>query len=272
MKIHTIKVANKKTVKIFSFLDEKIGRDKYEIFEKIANKIPEINGRYCGYRSKEHLKYHLDWIIFGHGFKKIRQKKINEIEIVTVMNEVLSLCSDIINNSTYIFVFPNSYEEVIKKMNGVSGYNPYRNVVSISLYKTRKWKNSLKETIVHELAHASSFIIYSSKNTTLGEALILEGIAEHFRESKLGKNKSPWIKAISRNKILNILRELKLKLNWRDDYILHGEIFFGTGKYPNWVGYSIGYYLVGKYLKKQKNINWKKIIKTPPKKILREVV
>lgn len=270
MKKYTIKINDIKTARVFSFLDEKIGNDKYRTIEKIANKIPKIKGRHGGFAKKEYLKYNLDWLVFGHDFKKIKQKKVNEKRLVNTIKEILDLCSDIVNKKIYIFIFPNSDYRSIKKLDGISGFNPYKNAISIALYKTKRWKKALKETIAHETAHASSCIVYASENTTLGDALVLEGIAEHFKEAKLGKGRAPWTKVITRNQIINIFKELKPKLNKKDDYFTHSEVFFGTGKYPHWAGYSIGYYLIQKYLKGQKNINWKRIIKMPPKEILKE--
>ncbi|MBT4651756.1 hypothetical protein HOC13_04525 [Candidatus Woesearchaeota archaeon] len=46
------------------------------------------------------------------------------------------------------------------------------------------------------------------------------------------------------------------------------EVFYGTGKYPNWTGYSIGYYLVEKYLENKQEVDWNKLLRKDPKEIL----
>ena len=68
-----------------------------------------------------------------------------------------------------------------------------------------------------------------------------------------------------------LFRLTKLEVNSKK-YKLYREVFFGTGKYPLWSGYTIGYYILKEYLKQQKEINWEKIIKTKPKVILKEYI
>jgi len=63
------------------------------------------------------------------------------------------------------------------------------------------------------------------------------------------------------------LAEIKPLLH-ENDFEKYSEVFFGTGKYPLWTGYSIGYFLVKKYLKKQKIIKWKEVLKVNPEEIL----
>jgi len=49
------------------------------------------------------------------------------------------------------------------------------------------------------------------------------------------------------------------------------QVFFGVkNKYPLWGGYAMGYYIINQYLKKFKILNWNKIVKINPKKILQE--
>ena len=74
---------------------------------------------------------------------------------------------------------------------------------------------------------------------------------------------------ISEKEILKIFNEIKNRLNSKNNKF-HKEVFYGTGKYPLWSGYAIGYYIVKEYLKKQKKVNWSKIIKTKPRVILNE--
>ena len=66
-----------------------------------------------------------------------------------------------------------------------------------------------------------------------------------------------------------LLEELKDKLDSEnfDDYI---EVFYGSGKYPNWSGYTIGYNLITKYLEGKENVNWNDLLRKNPKEILKE--
>ena len=89
---------------------------------------------------------------------------------------------------------------------------------------------------------------------TLFDNLIFEGLA-CVLEADFIKNKaekSLFIKTIlerSDEQNKEILAQVYNKLD-SDNYI-YNEIFFnGSDKLPRWAGYSLGYYLVKKYLKK----------------------
>jgi uncharacterized protein YjaZ len=55
------------------------------------------------------------------------------------------------------------------------------------------------------------------------------------------------------------------------DFGKYKEIFYGAGRYPNWMGYTIGYYLVKKYLEKHEEIDWKILLRKNPEEILSEI-
>ena len=69
---------------------------------------------------------------------------------------------------------------------------------------------------------------------------------------------------------MKIFYKLKDRLD-DDSFETYNEIFYGKGGYPLWAGYTIGYYLIEDYLKKQKDIDWKKMLRENPNKILKEI-
>ncbi|MEK6812896.1 MAG: DUF2268 domain-containing putative Zn-dependent protease, partial [Nanoarchaeota archaeon] len=121
------------------------------------------------------------------------------------------------------------------------------------------YKKALKETIVHEMAHIISDY-YGKK--TLKDALINEGLAEHFREHVIGGGKAQWVKSISRQSALEIFNKIRPYVNKKSDK-RYRDLFFGGKTYPLWSGYAVGYYLVENYLKKQNKLNWNKIFNKP---------
>jgi len=240
--------------------------NKKEFIKFILKDIPfdkEIG--YAGYKNKSALKKFLNWSIYGD--KKGNWENLNEKEIRKEINKVLFFCKSILENKKIkIFVFPTIDSFIIKKMDGVSGFSIWKNTIIINISSTKKWRKTLRETVCHELAHALA--LNFNKRKTIQDDLIFEGIAEHFREHFIGGGKAKWVRSIKRKQIKQILKDIKPFLKKRDNKI-YEELFFGSKKYPLWSGYAIGYYLVGSYLKKQKKINWKKIIKIPPKEIIK---
>ncbi len=272
MKILNIK--NRSKVIVFAFTDQlRDLEDKYKIVERLSDRIPKIRGiGYAGYNSKINLKFHIDWIIYGNDPINFKYKKIKSKTLLNITETLFGNCFDIVKNDRfYIFIFPTLSEFVIKKMGGSFGFNTNKSTITIGLYPAKNWKHNFKGTLAHELAHASVKKFHTLNKTTIGERLISEGIAENFRDAIVKGNSPPWTNSINKRQASLILKKLKPKMNSLDAD-LHNQVFHGTGKYPLWAGYTIGYYLVQDYLKKQETLDWKKIINTSPKKILKETI
>lgn len=273
MKNYKISGKNRKIiVEVFSYLDIPIKEDMWEIIKSLTNKVPynqEIG--YAGCKNKKWLKYTLERFIPGKQNSKGKFKIGEEdcFKVIEISKNTIRVCKGFINKKIYIFIFPTLDDFVLEKMNGVNGFCSWEQVILIFLNPVSGWETSLKETICHELAHAVS-PYYKGGNYTLGQGIILEGIAEHFRENVVGGKRAPWSNAIIKEQAIKIFKELKQNLESKD-WKLYQEVFFGKGKYPLWTGYSIGYYIVEDYLKKQKNINWKELLKMSPKKILEQI-
>ena len=115
-------------------------------------------------------------------------------------------------------------------------------------------KKATDNLISHELCHAARWGRNDEWIKSLFDCLIFEGLAcvleAEFVKDK--PEKSLFIKTIlectddENKKILDLLKD---KLD-SDEYN-YDEIFFnGNDKLPRWAGYSVGYYLVKKYLEK----------------------
>ena len=253
------------------FIYNNINNNKEELVESILKEVPYIKSiGYAGYLSKDALKKFLSWgIIKEENNAKI--KKIKEKESLKEIKKILNKFKDITKyeKKLYIFLFSTFESNIIKKLVGISGYCTWKNTIIIFIYPINGWNESLRETFGHELAHSLS--PYYHKENTIGEWLIFEGIAEHFREHFDKSGKSDIVKSISKIKSMKILNSIKSKLYIKNEE-LHTELFYGTGRYPLWSGYSIGYYIVENYLKKQKKINWNKIVEINPKIILKNKI
>lgn len=136
---------------------------------------------------------------------------------------------------------------------------------NIGGFGTDNWRKSLQNIVCHEFAHAVS-LNFNNRNT-IGDDVVFEGIAEHFREDLMGAGKSPWVQSISEKEAKQIFQEIKPKIKINSN-ALYRELFFGTGKFPLWSGYAIGYYLVGNYLNKCARKNWVEIFTKQPTEII----
>ena len=146
------------------------------------------------------------------------------------------------------------YDALIPE-DGVGGRTRTADFIEFAVNQEKATENLISEMLVHELCHAARW----GKNnewmmTSLFDGIISEGIATYF-EAEFIKNRNErtiFIKTIlgrsdeENEKILDQLRD-RLDSNEYDYY----EIFFtGNNKLPRWSGYSLGFYLVKKYLEK----------------------
>ncbi|WP_226934934.1 DUF2268 domain-containing putative Zn-dependent protease [Pseudogemmobacter faecipullorum] len=132
---------------------------------------------------------------------------------------------------------------------GHLGYAPERGLI----YVTADPENpalranpsqSLERMLAHELHHSSRWD-GPGYGKTLGEALVSEGLAGHFAQEAYGGEREPWEQLPA-----STLRPyfLKAQADWQSADYNHAEWFFGSQEFPAWLGYSLGYELVGRYL------------------------
>lgn len=103
----------------------------------------------------------------------------------------------------------------------------------------------VRRTIVHEVHHCLR-MAGPGYGATLGEALVSEGLAGQFVSHLFGTPPEPWESAVS---------DAELAANRPDPAALagtdhdHGAWFYGCGgRYPRWLGYTLGYRIVGNWL------------------------
>jgi uncharacterized protein YjaZ len=267
-----MKSIKREDFEIYSFLDNLKGNNAKKIINEIRNEVPFIkNIEYTGV-DKELLNETLERFILDYNednqFFEITKKE--QKKMLKISKGTLEELKKFSKSKKYLFIFPCFNKFTIESMNGLGGFCSSKNVILIFLNKNGKnWKRYLKETIYHEFAHSVSNF-YKGGEFSIGDGLIFEGLAEHFRENIIGGEHAPYSKALSIDEIKKYLNKLKPKLNSMD-LDLYMEVFFGVGEYPNWTGYSIGYYLIEKYLKEKKEVNWNKLLRENPKEILNKL-
>lgn len=148
----------------------------------------------------------------------------------------------------------NRLHDIVIPEDGVGGYTKTSDFIEFAINEEKATENLISEMIAHELCHAARWGKNDERIITLFDGMISEGIATHLEAEfvKDREEKTVFIKTIlerSDNENKKILEELRDQLD--SNYYDYYTIFFnGNDKLPRWSGYSLGYYLVKKYLEK----------------------
>jgi len=172
----------------------------------------------------------------------------------------------------YIFVNPYITAETDSVFEGVMAQAPYSCVVHLFVNIFEYSKKSLENTIAHELNHTVYYYYHFDdfNDYTLLDEIVIEGLAENFREQFFDPKITKWAGALSKQEALTILKESQDILLSRDKKLIK-DFLFGNDKYSKWTGYSVGYWLVKEYLHSHKDLSWEKIMKIRPKELLKTI-
>ena len=135
---------------------------------------------------------------------------------------------------------------------GVGGYTPDANTVFLYIDTDyQHLESSIETQVLRILAHESHHCLRwrdPGYGKTLFEAMISEGLADHFDLEVTGKMPQPWSIALRDDKLQEM--EEKAKPSYWTEYD-HPLWFYGSNanEIPNWTGYSLGFKFVGEYLK-----------------------
>jgi uncharacterized protein YjaZ len=148
----------------------------------------------------------------------------------------------------------NRLYDIIIPEDGVGGRTRTSDFIEFAINEEKATKNLISEMVAHELCHAARWGKNDEWINSLFDGIISEGIATYLEAEfvKDRKEKTVFIETIlertddENKKILEKLRD-QLESNYYD----YDTIFFnGNDELPRWSGYSLGYYLVKKYLEK----------------------
>lgn len=128
------------------------------------------------------------------------------------------------------------------------GFNPSAWEVEVAIRRNaseEEIKNDFIAVLAHEIHHAKRRRSVGYGETLL-EAIISEGLADHFALEITGSDPYPWSVALPESELAEWTTEAKEV--WHDPYN-HNVWFFGAdGRVPYWAGYSIGFHLVEEFL------------------------
>ena len=105
---------------------------------------------------------------------------------------------------------------------------------------------ALQRQVVHEITHCLRFARIGYDHN-LGDALVSEGLCGHFTHECLGTPPEAWETALSTAQLAEWLPRARAAADGAFD---RGAWFFGrgAGAAPGWAGYTLGFFLVGRYL------------------------
>lgn len=123
---------------------------------------------------------------------------------------------------------------------------------------------TLHRQIIHEVHHCLR-MAGPGYGWTLGDALVSEGLAGQFVHHLLGSEPEPWERAVTYDE----LQETRVDLpTLNSTHYNHSEWFFGFGAHPRWLGYTLGFEMVGQYLAGAGEIDASTWINIPAKTII----
>jgi uncharacterized protein YjaZ len=191
--------------------------------------------------------------------------------ITLVINDALTQAATrlpILRRPVRAFVFPWMPSSKLSiELGGVNAIAVHESVMHIYLDLERYTERSLLETVVHEYTHLAYYQHRPKRKYTLLEHILMEGIAERFREEVVGGEPAPWATALSSRRVVELVRSLA-SLYASTSKTLANEVLYGSEKYPRWAGYAIGYQLVGSFRKINPSLSWLSIITTAPRLFL----
>jgi uncharacterized protein YjaZ len=155
--------------------------------------------------------------------------------------------------SVPIYIFPSDKTNPIisKEYNGKSGL-AFNDKLFLFLSEQSS-KQEIQALFTHEYNHVCRLKKYKKqeKDYTLGDSIILEGLAENAVKERYGREYlAPYISYYSDVQLERMWNKiLKPKINVKKSSKEHDILLFGQKFLPAMVGYCMGYHIVSKKLK-----------------------
>jgi hypothetical protein len=254
-------------VKITFHFPKFSGENKRAFIEAVIASVPfDSKIGYAGFSYKKYLRKEFEQR-YSHSDIKAYQpltltqkKKIKRILLATAkaFSQLLPPSSGPV--SVFIFPWFGPFDNYDKAMGFSTGFCPYKNSILIFLAPQLFMYQSLKGSLAHEYNHAI-FLNHHDMQQTLLEAMVFEGLAENFEEEVVGAGPASYASLMTRKTAMKILDSMTSHSLRSKSYNLYKHVFFGGKKYKKWTGYSIGYWIVKTFKKKNPNLSWQEIMK-----------
>jgi len=148
---------------------------------------------------------------------------------------------------------------------GIGGFAPDGSTVEISIDAAFPGlegilADRLSFTVAHELHHVARWR-GPGYGSTLLEAMVSEGLADHFGVELLGASPQPWSSAFPEGRTEELLDRARPLFDSGYD---HPAWFFGTDPtLPRWTGYTLGFRLVERHKRANPGATAVSLVNTP---------
>ncbi len=248
-------------------------KNKRALIGSIMKEMRKDGGiKYAGYLKESELQKDLSRHIGAHSLSRYQPLSVRRKGIISKdIRSAARKCHRVLPHPdppVFVFVypwFPNSKENA--RFEGISALAAYY-TIHLFINPDSYTKLSLQKTIAHEWNHLVFYRYNPKPRYALGGHILMEGLAEVFREEVMGGKPAPWASALTRNQAREQLARLGPKLASKD-VRTYNQVFFGDKKkYRRWTGYSIGYRLVKEFRRNHSKLAWSEIIKLKSENIL----
>ena len=124
---------------------------------------------------------------------------------------------------------------------------------------------ALRRQVAHEVHHCLRNA-GPGYGLSLGEAFVSEGLAGHFVHRLFGTSPEPWECAFSDDVALGYFPDAEALAATGYDHA--GWFFADGGRYPRWLGYTLGYVIVGRWLNRTADVDGRTLVNVPARDVL----
>jgi len=171
-----------------------------------------------------------------------------------------------------IFIFPidQTNRKIEREYRGRSGI-AFHNKLFLLLSKNVD-KDDIKSLFLHEYHHVCRLaaVTKSEEEFTIIDTIIMEGLAENAVREILGEEAvSNWTKFHGSDQCERFYQRIILpQKEVKRDNAIFIQLMFGTGFYPNMLGYSVGYHIV-KTIMDETGLKTKQLLGMSTEKIMK---
>lgn len=194
--------------------------------------------------------FHWNQVWCGMDLKFSNIDATSQTTIAVIVEDSLKKLNAVLPLSQVEFLVAADQSQVIPEW-GVGGYCASASSIELIVELNRQddWQNYLPRTIFHEWHHLARWR-GPGYGQTLMEALISEGLAQHFEVEVGGCEPaffSIFLDPLVRKQMLGALRR-----EISDTAYDHNRWFFGKGEFPFQAGYDLGFHITDLFMKSRK--------------------
>jgi len=186
----------------------------------------------------------------------------NVDDIDTLVEEVLiNAAKELPGHDLKVFIMPMHPDNhfAVYNMEGVAGVASFSGDV-ILLEIDPSFNNEMLEyALAHEYHHAVALREQREFDKSVLDMVLLEGKADAFANMLYPRKEIPWTEPLLDEEMEVVLKTVKEN---PFDLSIYSELQYGTGEYPKWANYRLGYAIMESYLNENEDMlpaEWTKL-------------